>query len=326
MLRNLVDAADRLYRRTGANLPTGDPTASHGALMEGYFWRATDPGAGRAVVVLCGINRHPDGDWATVAIAAHPGGFVRSAVVDGAWASRETLHVRAGDAVRADRSAVAFDLGDDARVELEIGETRAWPLALGAGGVFSLVPFLSQYWHPHIVGGSVSGKVVVGDDRWTLDRGSLYAEKNWGRGFPDRWWWGQAHDFSGEDVCVAFGGGDLHFGKRRLSVGGVVVRVDDDVVRLSPPTAFVRCDVGNDIWRVRARHPIYDVTIEGDGTGAEPHILPVPVPSERRNIQTDVEHLGARMDVTVTTRRGRLLYRGSSPLAGLETGTAVGAT
>ena len=35
-----------------------------------------------------------------------------------------------------------------------------------------------------------------------------YAEKNWGGGFPDRWWWGQAHDF-GDDVSVAFACGPV---------------------------------------------------------------------------------------------------------------------
>ncbi|MGZ6909843.1 MAG: tocopherol cyclase family protein, partial [Acidimicrobiia bacterium] len=61
------------YRRTGADVPFGDPVPSHGAEMEGWFWRVTDPASGRVVVALCGVNRHPAGDWATVAVALHPG-------------------------------------------------------------------------------------------------------------------------------------------------------------------------------------------------------------------------------------------------------------
>ena len=34
------------YRRTGADVPFGDPVPSHGAEMEGWFWRVTDHGFG----------------------------------------------------------------------------------------------------------------------------------------------------------------------------------------------------------------------------------------------------------------------------------------
>ena len=63
---SLVD----LYRRTGADLPFGDPLTSHGCEMEGWFWRVTDAASGRVAVALFSINRHPDGDWSTVADAA----------------------------------------------------------------------------------------------------------------------------------------------------------------------------------------------------------------------------------------------------------------
>ena len=37
------------YRSTGADLPFGNPLRAHrGVAMEGYFWRITDPGTGRA--------------------------------------------------------------------------------------------------------------------------------------------------------------------------------------------------------------------------------------------------------------------------------------
>ena len=45
--------------------------------MEGYYWRLTEPATGRCIVALCGVCRAPDGPWALVALAAHPGDFVR---------------------------------------------------------------------------------------------------------------------------------------------------------------------------------------------------------------------------------------------------------
>ena len=72
---NLLD----IYRRTGADLPFGDPRGHHGVAMEGYFWRLTDAGAGTVIVAFTGVSRDGDGaSWATIGLAAHPGGFVRT--------------------------------------------------------------------------------------------------------------------------------------------------------------------------------------------------------------------------------------------------------
>ena len=69
--------------------------------------------------------------------------------------------------------------------------------------MFSAIPFLNQYWHPYCLGGKASGTVEYGGESWSFDGAKLYAERNWGAGFPLRWWWGQAHDFGVDDVCVA---------------------------------------------------------------------------------------------------------------------------
>jgi tocopherol cyclase len=311
------DLLDRLYRRTGATLPLGDPRPSHGAEMEGYFWRATDLVSRRVLVVLCGVNRHPAGDWATVAVAAEPGGFVRSAVLPGAYAATDRFWVTAGDgAFTADDRGVALDLGADARVELAIQRPVGWPRALGGGGVFSAVPFLGQYWHPHLLGGGASGSARLGEVAWTIRDAEVYAEKNWGAGFPERWWWGQAHGFDRPDVCVAFSGGVLTAGPVAASVGGVVVRIGAHLIRLTPPWSRVRSEADGERWQVDARGAGYRIRIVGTATGA-PHVLPVPLPAERRNVDTDLEHLTARLSLEVD---GRIRYRGETDLAGLEIG------
>jgi tocopherol cyclase len=313
----VIERLDALYRRTGANLPHGDPLPSHGAQMEGYFWRITDVAASRVIVVLCGVNRHPDGDWATVAIAAEPGGFVCSAVLPRASSRRDEFLVTAGDgAVRATASQVHFDLGDGAVVDFSIDRVVGWPHVLGGGGIFSAVPFLGQYWHPHVLGGSVSGQASIGGERWAFDGAEIYAEKNWGAGFPESWWWGQAQGFARPDVCVAFGGGRLTAGPLAMTVGGAVVRVGDDVIRFAPPLSRVRSSTDGTRWEVTARNRRSTLRLVGVGLGA-PHVLPVPLPADRRNVDTDFEFLAAHMTIELT---GDVRYSGETHLAGLETG------
>lgn len=311
-----------LYRRTGADVPFGDPVPSHGAEMEGWFWRVTDAASGRVVVALCGVNRHPAGDWATVAVALHPGGVVRSAVLEKAKADRSHFALVAGTAAdamfRATPERLQVDL-EDVHLDLAFPEPYIWPLALGGGGIFSSVPFLNQYWHPYRLGGTATGAVTLATDRWSFDRARLYCERNWGSGFPQRWWWGQAHDFAGADVSVAFSGGLLSLGPISRLVSGVVVRVGDRVIRITPPTP-VRSELASSRWSIRARSLRYQIDIEGDGTGLAPHVLPVPLPAERRNIDTDFEHLAGRLHLVIRERR-RVLFEGSSELAGLEVGS-----
>jgi len=317
MLNRLTD----LYRRTGADVPYGNPLPSHGTEMEGWFWRVTDEAAGRALIALCSVNRQPTGDWSTAAVGVHPGLVVRSGALGNARALQSPFSVSAGDdsgnfTVSTDR--VRFELGD-LRLNMEITDRFAWPKAFGGGGVFSAIPFLNQYWHPYCLGGRASGTVEYGDQSWTFDGAKVYAERNWGKGFPLRWWWGQAHDFGGDDVCVAFSGGLLSLGPIARDVNGIVVRVGKKVIRMTPPV-LVRSEVGDNQWLIRGKSRRYEIELVGDGRHLPPHVLPVPLPAQRRNIDTDFEHLGGRLHCTVR-ESGRLLFEGTSELAALEVGT-----
>jgi len=317
MLNRLTD----LYRRTGADIPYGNPLPSHGTEMEGWFWRVTDEAAGRALIALCSVNRQPMGDWSTAAVGVHPGLVVRSGALGNARALQSPFSVSAGDdsgnfTVSTDR--VRFELGD-LRLNMEITDRFAWPKAFGGGGVFSAIPFLNQYWHPYCLGGRASGTVEYGDQSWTFDGAKVYAERNWGKGFPLRWWWGQAHDFGGDDVCVAFSGGLLSLGPIARDVNGIVVRVGKKVIRMTPPV-LVRSEVGDNQWLIRGKSRRYEIELVGDGRHLPPHVLPVPLPAQRRNIDTDFEHLGGRLHCTVR-ESGRLLFEGTSELAALEVGT-----
>lgn len=194
-----------------------------------------------------------------------------------------------------------------------------WPKAFGGGGLFSAIPFLTQYWHPYRLGGTATGTVGFGGAHWSFDAATLYAEKNWGPGFPERWWGGQAHDFGGADVSVAFTAGLLQLRPIGRDVGLVVVRLGDRLIRITPP-AQVRCRVGEGRWSVRARSPRYQIDLDGHGAGLEPHPLPVPLLAERRNVGAAVEHLAGRLDCVVR-EFGRVVFDGASELAGLEVGS-----
>ncbi|MBC9225706.1 hypothetical protein GL325_05170 [Aeromicrobium sp. 636] len=323
LARDTLTSLRRAYRASGADRPFGDPLPAHGVAMEGYFWRFTDPATGRVVIALDGVNRAADGTWSTLGLAAHPSGFLRTTVHPEGHADEGRLGVVSGTAFRGSSDRLHVDLGPDARVDVAIHDPVPWPRrSVGGSSVFQSVPGLNQYWHPWLLGGSARGEVTVGNDIWELDGWSVYAEKNWGKGgFPDSWWWGQAQGFEDPAVCVAFAGGEVTAGPLRTTVTALVVLLPGGrLVRLGDPVVSpVHADVTDERWSLHGRSAQWSIDVEGSGSLAHAHVLPVPLPFERRNVPGAIEHLGAHMRVTVR-RRGVVVWEGQSDVAALEHG------
>jgi Tocopherol cyclase len=308
------------YRRLGADLPFGDPARAHGTPFEGYYWRFAHPGSGVVAVALCAVCRDARGSWGMATLAAHPGGFARTAIAPAASADACGFGARIGDALRGDASAVAVDLGADARLDVTLHDVVAWPRrAFGALGPAHAVPGLAQYWHPAVLSARVRGELRAGGRVLALDDAVGYAEKNWGGGFPGRWWWGQAGTFPGADVSVAFAGGRLGLLGAGLAPTAVALRLGHDVIALAPPAHRTRVALGDGAWRLRTQGARWRVELEGDAAGNAAHALDVPVPGERRSADRARQHLAARLTLTVYAGR-RLRFRGEAPLAGLELG------
>jgi tocopherol cyclase len=266
--------------------------------LSGWFWRFTWPD-GRAAIVLCGVCP----GWALVGVARHPGDW-RPAILDDPRADRSG--VRIGTAFAGDATHVRCD-GVDARLT----DVVPWPRPWHGTGPFGHLPFMRQYWRPLVLRARAEG--TVGD--WDLDGATAYAERNWGPGFPPEWWWGEAHDFGGDPVTVAFAGGHA---LGRLRATAVVAHVDGRLTRRGEPVlAGVRAEISPGRWTLRGRG--LEVEAEADPDAA--HILDVPVPRERRTLPWSHQHLAGRLRVRLS-RRGRTVYEGESALAGLEQGRA----
>jgi tocopherol cyclase len=307
------------YRRTGADPPFGDPRGYHGVGMEGHFWRITQPRGGAVVIAIVAISRDAEGrPWAMASLAAHPGGAVRSATLPDANAATRGLALRSGAAVAADEGSLLIALGDDARLDIAFSDPLLWPRrAFGALGPAHVIPGLSQYWHPWLLRAQVTGVARVGGDEIDLDGAVAYAEKNWGAGgMPPAWWWGQAHGFERPDVCVAFAGGRAGFGPLRAVATALVVALGNDVHTVVRPPWPLRVDVDDRGWRLAGG----GIEVEAHADAVAPHLLPVPVPRERRRLDDWApQHLTGTLHLRVR-RRGRTVYEGTSHLAGLERG------
>jgi len=308
------------YRRTGADPPFTDPARNHGAAMEGYYWRLVHPEAGWVIVWLCGVCQGPGGSWATVALASHPGGYLRHGTVEPAAGDFELFGARAGDVFSGSLHELHVRMGDDAWVEARLRPRVTWPRrALGGLGPGQVVPGLAQYWHPVLLAAGVEGEACIGGRRLRLEGAHAYVEKNWGPGFAGRWWWGEADAFPDPDLGVAFAGGRLSVLGVSAAPTAVVVRLGGRVLRFVPPVARAQTRVAAHDWHVQVRSPRYRLELEGEAGEEEPHRLPVPDVRERRVEMRSQQVLAGRLRLRV--HRGRhTVIDAESRLAGLEFG------
>lgn len=330
----------RRYRASGADPPLGDPLRAHGVAMEGYFLRVTDHERGRVVIALIGVNRGPEGHWATLGLGSHAIGgaagegartssssplssSLRVEAAPHGWADPDRLGARSGELFHYDADGVRVDLGEGARLHVTVNDPVPWPNPLvGGSSAAQVIPGLNQYWHPWLLGGSARGWAELDGERWEFDGADVYGEKNWGReGFPGSWWWGQAHGFADPGAVVAFAGGQVYAGPVHTEVTALVVRLPDGrVLRLgNPGLSPVRADVADDHWLLDGRGYGWRVRVTGRAPLGRAHVLPVPLPSEGRNTAGAIEHLAGELDVEVS-RFGRPVWSGRSTLAALEHG------
>ena len=274
--------------------------------MEGYYWRLERPGVGalrdRAVRRL---PRAATGRGRSSRSRRIPGGFVR-------WANAAGGGGRAGRARRrrvGGRRRAGAARRPSGGSRSTSARTRAWrpcsrAARRGRGGrsarsaLAQAVPGLPQYWQP---GGARRARARRGGARRRDRRRSTAGTPTSRR--------------TGAARSRASGGGARPRSAtarwRRSPAAGSAARSPRarsscapaaPLVRFAPPGAVVTAAAGGGEWRLRARSPRWSVLLEGEAA-APPHILPVPVPAERRAVMRSEHHLAGRMRVVL--RRGR---------------------
>jgi tocopherol cyclase len=166
---------------------------------------------------------------------------------------------------------------------------------------------------------AVHGEACLAGGLLRLNGARAYAEKNWGPGFPRRWWWGQAGAFAGGEVGVAFAGGRVSLLGTAIAPTAVVLRLGSRIMSFAPPTSQAVVSVGNGSWRVRLRSATHRLSLDGDAAPAAPQRLPVPV-LDPRGFDLSAHHTFAGRLRLHLSRRGRTIIEAESDLAGLEEG------
>ncbi|CAK0735183.1 hypothetical protein CVIRNUC_000540 [Coccomyxa viridis] len=143
---------------------------------------------------------------------------------------------------------------------------RTGKQAATAGWLASL-PVFEPHWQVLMARGRATGYIDWGGKRYDFTDAPAYAEKNWGAGFPKKWFWIVSTGFEGEPdaslTCVGARRGLLQLPGVEEDVGMVGIHWRGQFIELVPWNGEVQWDVepwGS--WRVYARNAEYEALVE----------------------------------------------------------------
>ncbi|MGW4826351.1 tocopherol cyclase family protein [Amycolatopsis japonica] len=315
-LPRMGKATRNWWRRTGADFPGGDPLPGHGVATEGYLWRFTLPEQQQVVTVACTVNRDGRETWSHILVAAEPGALLCQETVAGGYTDRETFTIGLGRLLRYQDNELKVAMGD-LRLEARMTSVSGWSRRTPPNGLAATLPFLRTYWHPYVLDGEVQGQLDTGSHGYGLHGAHVYAEKSWGRGFPARWWWGQAHGFNEEGLCVAYVATPVLPTSDSIVLASCFIHRENAGWHLPVLTNYAVRHEDHDGWTLTMHGRRHRIHLAGSRIDT-PLPLSLPLPRTRELI-TAPQALRSRLTVRVE-RSTRVLLAAETSLASHESG------
>ncbi|KAK9835048.1 hypothetical protein WJX81_007145 [Elliptochloris bilobata] len=134
-------------------------------------------------------------------------------------------------------------------------------------GWLAALPVFEPHWQIVMAQGRATGWIEWGGQRYDFEDAPSYAEKNWGGGFPSRWFWVQCEAFEGEpDAALTSVGarrGVLNLPGVEEDVGLIGIHWRGRFIELVPWNGSVSWEVAPwGSWRIFARSSAYEALVE----------------------------------------------------------------
>lgn len=212
--------------------------------------------------------------------------------------------------------------GFSCRWQYEIEPICGWGNRNGVqqstAGWLSSLPIFEPGWQILMAHGLASGWIEWGGDRYSFENAPAYGEKNWGRAFPQRWFWLNCNLFEGEpDLALTAGGGRRQVLGLMESVAMVGVHYKGVFYEFVPWNARVQWEIqpwGE--WNLTASND--DFSVEVTGTTDLPGTL-LRAPTEEGLVYCCRDTMNGRVTLTLR-RQSEIILKASSSFCGLEVG------
>ncbi len=194
---------------------------------------------------------------------------------------------------------------------------------LPTAGWLSYLPILEPGWQVMMAHGYATGWADWQERRYTFTRVPVYAEKNWGGAFPERWWWIQCNAFQAEpDLTLTAVGARRGVLGHLETVGMVGLHYHGQFIDLTTLRDRVTWQVASwGSWAMEAENHRYRVAIVAQSPNP-PTQVRVPTLTGLQWQCWDTTHGHITLTVWRRSPAGtdQLWFTATSDLAGLEVG------
>jgi tocopherol cyclase len=192
-------------------------------------------------------------------------------------------------------------------------------LQQATAGILSYLPIFEPGWQVLMAHGLATGWIEWQGQRYEFDRAPAYSEKNWGRSFPQKWFWLNCNSFSETvGLAVTAGGGRRKVLWTTEEVAMVGIHDQGRFYEFVPWNAQIEWQIqpwGE--WRIQATSSDFQVELIGttDLAGTM-----VSTPTEQGLAICCRDTLQGLLSIDLRTRQGEQIILANSNVAGLEVG------
>ncbi len=186
-------------------------------------------------------------------------------------------------------------------------------------GWLSFIPILEPGWQILMAHGLATGWIECRGERYEFSRAPAYSEKNWGRSFPEKWFWINCNSFDDTvGLAITAGGGRRKILWQTEEVAMIGIHYRDRFYEFVPWNSQVYWQIqpwGE--WRMQATNRDFKIELMGttDLAGTM-----VSTPTERGMVMCCRDTLKGRLAIELSTRKGDRIISAISNNAGLEVG------
>ncbi|CAL5022632.1 unnamed protein product [Urochloa decumbens] len=142
---------------------------------------------------------------------------------------------------------------------------------LSTAGWLAAFPFFEPHWQICMAGGLSTGWIEWDGERFEFENAPSYSEKNWGGGFPRKWYWIQCNVFSGAsgEVSLTAAGGlrKIGLGDTYESPSLIGIHYEGKFFEFVPWTGTVSWDIALwGRWKMSGENKTHLVEIEATTT------------------------------------------------------------
>jgi tocopherol cyclase len=195
-------------------------------------------------------------------------------------------------------------------------------------GWLSALPIFEPGWQILMAHGLATGWIEWQGERYEFTNAPAYSEKNWGRSFPQQWFWLNCNCFDQEpDLALTAGGGRRSVLGKMEEVAMIGIHCQGKFYEFVPWNAQFDWQIkpwGQ--WQLQAENDHFQVELVGNTT-LPGTIVQVPTQNGLAGCCRDTTRGSLQLIVRErdqNSQPGRIVIAASSSLAGLEVGGDLG--